>query len=179
LRELLAELAALHPDRDEYDAPNYNHDAPMFAFKELSRKIRGLLRGAVAPSFEKIDFARQADAYTATLTPDHFTKPNDYFLAIETKSDPRALIALVEDPDRFKVLASSYATRAIRGLKLKEERTPPLELPAKNTLFYFRILRQESGRMWDALKTERSAVIRLSGVEACDFSISLYMTIPS
>ena len=47
-RELLGELAALHPDRDQFEAAKYDHDNPAIALNELSMKIRGLLRGSVA-----------------------------------------------------------------------------------------------------------------------------------
>ena len=53
LRELLGELTALHPDRDVFDVPAYDHDNPYLTFGELSTKIRSLLRGTVAPSVHK------------------------------------------------------------------------------------------------------------------------------
>ena len=48
-RELLGELAALHPDRDEFASAAYDHDRPFVCFRELSVKIRSFLRGSVAP----------------------------------------------------------------------------------------------------------------------------------
>src|SRR4051812_30740477 len=40
LRELLAELSALRPERDLFEAPRYDHDNPAVAFADLSSKIR-------------------------------------------------------------------------------------------------------------------------------------------
>ena len=66
-RELLGELTALHPDRDVFDVPPYDHDNPYLVFAELSSKIRSLLRGAVAPMFMKVPFTKTAGLYTAVF----------------------------------------------------------------------------------------------------------------
>ena len=84
LRELLGELTALHPDRDVFDVPAYDHDNPYLIFAELSVKIRSLLGGAVAPSYMEVPFNRAPDWFTAVFEDKHFSQPNDYFLGIET-----------------------------------------------------------------------------------------------
>jgi len=114
---------------------------------------------------------------TATLLPEHFSRPNEYFLGIKTAEDPRALARLVENPDEFKLMPRSLATRAIRGVVLKEERFAPLELPAQTGLYYFRLMRQESSRSWQQIQAEGSAVVVWSGPET-DYEIHLYMTVP-
>jgi len=113
----------------------------------------------------------------ATLIDEHLTRPSDYFLGIRTKEDPRALARLVEDPDRFKLMPVSMAGRAIRGVVLKEERFPPLELPAQSGLYYFRLLRTES-RSWQQIQAEKAAVVRWTGNDAADYDVTLYMTLP-
>ncbi len=181
LRELLGELAALHPDRDEVEAAPYDHDNPLPVFKELSAKIRAQLRGAVAPSFLKVAFNEVSGLLTATFTPEHFAQPNAYFLGIRTKLDPIVLGRYVEDGDKFKLMPQSLATRAIRGIVLKEERHPPLELPAQTDLHYFRLDRAASERMWQQIQSEKLATIRWTGAEL-DWSgstFTLYMTVPS
>src|ERR1043166_9243081 len=125
LRELLGELTALHPDRDVFDVPAYNHDNPYLVFRELSSKIRSLLRGTVAPTFMRVPFTDMAGIRTAVFEDKHFTLPNDYFLGIETKEDPAVLARLVENPDEFKLMPRSMAARAVRGGMLKEERFVP------------------------------------------------------
>ena len=181
LRELLGELAALHPDKDEFEVAPYDHDNPLPVFKELSTKIRSYLRGAVAPSFLKLQFKEVSGILTAAFSPDHLTQPNAYFLGIRSKLDPIALGRYVEDGDKFKLMPQSLATRAIRGIALKEERHPPLELPAQSDLHYFRLDRAASERMWQQIQSEKSATIRWTGTEldwsGADFT--LYMTIPS
>ena len=181
LRELLGELAALHPDRDEFECATYDHDNLFPVFKELSVKIRSLLRGAVAPSFTKVAFLDVGGVFTATLTEEQLTQPNAYFLGVRTKLDPTALGRLVEDGDKFKLMPQSLATRAIRGIELKEERHPPLELPAQSDLHYFRLDRTASARMWQQIQAEKTAIVRWTAPELdlSDAGFTLYMTIPS
>jgi len=189
LRGLLGELAALHPDRDEFDSSPYRHDNQFLCFRELVHKIRSYLRGAVAPSFIKLPFKDVGGMLTANFSPEHFSQPNGYFLGIKTKLDARALAAYVETPedagtpDKFKLMALSLAARAIRGIVLKEERQAPLELPAATDLHYFRLDRTApaSARMWQQIQTEKAAVVRWTGAppwpDAPTFT--LYMTVPA
>src|SRR6266704_468004 len=181
LRELLGELAALHPDRDEFDCAPYDHENPFLCFKELSSKIRSHLRGAVAPSFLKLAFNEVNGALMAALSEEHFTQPNAYFLGIKTKLDPTLLGRYVEDGDKFKLMPLSRVTRAIRGIELKEERHPPLELPAASDLHYFRLDRAASARMWQQVQLEKSAAVRWTGSDL-DWSgtnFTLYMPVPN
>ena len=180
-RELLGELAALHPDRDEFEVALYDHDNPLPAFRELSAKIRSHLRGAVAPSYLKAAFSETGGVLIATLANEHFTQPNAYFLGIKTKLDPTVLGRYVEDGDKFKLMPQSLVTRAIRGIALKEERHPPLELPAQSDLHYFRIDRAASERMWQQIQTEKSAAVRWTGsdLDWSDATFTLFMTVSS
>ncbi len=180
LRDLLGELSALHPDRDTFEVADYDHDNPYLAFWELSDKIRTFLRGAVAPSYLKVPFKELDGKPVANLTEEHFTRPSAYFLAIKTRIDPVALAAYVVDADRFKLMPLSLADRAIRGIELKEERHPPLELPAASDLHYFRLEHSVSARIWQQVQTEKAAAIRWKSAEL-DWSgvdFTLYMTVP-
>jgi len=181
LRELLAELAALHPDRDEFEARPYQHENQFLCFSELSGKIRSFLRGAVAPSFLKLAFKDLNGVLTANFSEEHFSQPNAYFLGIRTKQDPTALARYVEDGDKFKLMPQSLAARAIRGIELKETRHPPLELPAAADLHYFLLERANSARMWQQIQSEKAAAIRWIGGELdwSDANFTLYMTVPA
>ena len=137
-----------------------------------------MLRGAVAPSFDKISFAKEDKIFVASLTDEQLVKPNEYFLGVTTKEDPRVLAKLVEDGDKFKLMAKSKIEGRIFGIKLVEERHPPLELPSQVSLHYFRLLRDESKRMWDLIIQEKELAIRWVGSEGSDFEIKLYMTVP-
>jgi type VI secretion system protein ImpJ len=71
------------------------------------------------------------------------------------------------------------ASRAIRGVLLKEERFVPLELPAKAGLHYFRLLRSNSARAWEQVQAEKAAVMRWPDEAASDFDANIYMTVPA
>ena len=178
LRGLLGELAALYPDRDQYEVSPYDHDSPLMCFSDICVKIRGLLRGTVAPSFIKVDLSREGKLMVAALSDEHLTRPNEYFLGVKTQMDPRELGRLVEDADKFKLMAKTLANQRIWGIRLAEERHPPLELPSQLGLHYFRLMRADSGRMWERIKQEKSLGVRWEGVEASDFEMALYMTVP-
>lgn len=179
LRQLLGELAALRPDRDQFEAGDYDHDNPLVAFSELCGKIRSLLRGVVAARFLQVPFAMDAKTkvLAAALTEEHLTVPNEYFLGVRTKEEARGVAALLEDADKFKVMPLSLAQQRVWGVKVLEERYPPLELPSQSGLHYFRLVRSESVRMWERITQEKNIALRWPGVETTDWNFTLYMTI--
>jgi type VI secretion system protein ImpJ len=178
LRELLGQLAALHPDRDQFDSADYDHDNLASCFPDLVQRIRALLRGSVQARFLSVPFANEGRMLTAALTDEHLNQPNDYFLGIKTRMDPVELAKLVEDGDKFKMMSRTKIPLRIFGIKLAEERHPPLEVPAQTGLYYFRLVRSESQRMWDAIKEEKSIAVRWPDMETSDFNMTLYMTVP-
>ncbi len=178
LRELLSELLALYPGSSDYDVMPYDHDNPAMCFRDLSDNIRKYLRGAVAPSYWKVDFKQDGPYLGAGFEDKHFNVPTDYLLGIRTKQDARGLAALVENRDEFKLMPKSMIERAYFGLPMKEERHPPLELPAAADLHYFRLNRTEGARHWDLMQREKAACIRWPEGETVDYQISLYMVVP-
>ncbi len=178
LRELLGELAALQPDRDQFDAPAYDHARPGVSFMDLLARIRGLLKGAVPPSFLKLGFARDGDTLSVQLEDTHLTTPTDYFLGVRTREDAQAVAKTVENADEFKLMAPSLLGRNIYGVKLSEERHPPLQLPAESGLHYFRLNRGESARMWERITQEKAMSIKWLGLEGSDYDVTLFMPIP-
>lgn len=180
-RELLGELTALHPDRDEFESSPYDHDNLFLCFSDVAGKIRPYLQNTVTQSFLKLPFKDHGGLLTANFSDEHFSQPNAYLLGIKTKVDPRELARYVEDGDRFKLMPVSLAMRAIRGIELKEERHPPLELDAENDLHYFRLERGNSARMWQQIQAEKAAIIRWTGRELdwTGATFTLYMTVPA
>jgi type VI secretion system protein ImpJ len=179
LRELQGELAALSPDRDPFEAPRYDHDNPGVVFEELDRRIRPLLRGDIQKKFLQVPFTRQDGVLAATLTDEHLTQPNGYFIGIRTKMDPTQLGKLVEDQDRFKLMPRSMIKLNIYGIKLVEERHPPMEMPSSIDLHYFRVDIGESKKMWERMTGEKAMAIRWPENENFEYQdVSLYMTVP-
>ncbi len=180
LRQLLAELAALRPDRDQFEVVEYDHDNPAIAFNELSTRIRALLKGVVRARFLKATFTmdQERKILVATLSDEALSLPNEYFLAIKTKQDPSELAKLVLDRDKFKLMPQSLASQRIFGVQLAQESYPPVELPAQVGLHYFRLMRGESTRLWERIKQEKAIAVRWPGIESSDFDVTLYMTVP-
>lgn len=185
LRSLLGELAALQPAKDPFRAPDYLHDEPLLVFSDLADRIRELLRGAVSANYLSIPFVfnKVNDLHFAELSDEHLSQPVDYFLAIRTKQDSREVASLVENEDSFKLIARSYVEdknnmALIRGVVLREERHAPLELPARAGQYYFRLMRGDSKRMWEAVRRDKQLALVWPGQEASDFECILYMTLP-
>jgi type VI secretion system ImpJ/VasE family protein len=181
LRELLGELAALSPAPDHFNVAPYDHDQPSVAFAELSKKVRHFLPPEDTGTVMKVDLAPAERMLTADLTDVHLTKPNEYYLAILTKQDPRALVELVEDADRFKMMSRRFVRANVWGVKLVEERNPPPQLPKPVGLTYFRLAPGDSPpstRMWEEIKKEKAVAVTWRGMEASDYRMALVMTVP-
>ncbi len=177
LRGLHAELAALHPEQNNADPMAYDHDDLARTFSDIDGRIRTVLRAGLGASFLRLEFASEEGGLAAQLTEEHVSRPVDYYLAVKSKNDPRGIIRLVEDPDQFKFMPRSMANRAVRGMLLKEERVPPLQLPAQVGLTYFRCLRDESKRIWQQMQMEKSIVVRWPEMGDGDMQVTLYMTV--
>jgi type VI secretion system protein ImpJ len=175
IRELLGELSALHPEKDIYECSPYDHDSPYACLNEIVSKVRLHLRGAVTPNFIKVDFVDSQGMLQANLTDSELSTPSDYFLGIETKGDPISLSRFVQNEDAFKLMPLSMANRAVRGILLKEERFPPLELPSQGGLYYYRLLRGDCAQVWSLVQSEKSMIVRWIGNEEADYKVSLYM----
>jgi type VI secretion system protein ImpJ len=179
LRQVQGELAALAPDRDPFEAPKFDHDAPGPVFQELDRRIRPLLRGDIQRKFLQTAFVKDQGLLVASLTDEQVSQPNGYYIGVRTKANPTVLGKLVEDQDRFKLMPKSMAKLHLFGVKLLEERHPPMELPSSIDLHYFRVDMGESKKMWDRIVAEKAMSLRWAEADDFEFQdISLYMTVP-
>jgi type VI secretion system ImpJ/VasE family protein len=182
LRELLGDLVALQPDRDELiDVPPYRHEDPGTSFFDLAERIRQLLVSVVRQTVLRVDFVEKDGLMVAVLTDDHFTRPNRYYLGVATTGDPTALSRLIEHPDNFKLMAKSQIARAIRGVRLAEERHPPADLPRQNGLFYYSLDRDaDRERAWGAIKQDPEKAVALKRPPGAfpDAKYTLYMIVP-
>lgn len=180
LREMLGELAALKPDADQFSMVKYDHDNPAIAFVELSTRIRALLKPAGLDTWGKAQFKREEGVLVAALGPEVLAKANEFYLGVKSGEDPRGLARLVEDADEFKLMARSMVHHRIRGVKLAEDRHPPLQLPSQVGLHFYRLERAESARMWDRIVGEKAMAIKYPGMESRTFDeVALYYTIPA
>lgn len=180
LRQFAAELAALRPDRDPYAVAEYDHENVYPVLKELCETIQSHLVGELPTKFLKAALSRDdtRQCWATTLDDSHFSQPNEYYLAIKTRMDPKALATLVENADKFKLMPPALIDKPVYGVKLSYEPYPPVELPAEIGLCYFKVIRTESARMWERIQQEQALALRWPGMEETDFKITLYMTIP-
>ena len=183
LRDVLAELVGLNPREDEmFEAMDYHHENLGPVMLDLCNRLRSQLVNVTRSTVLKVEFAERDGVLVAGLTEEHLTKPNEYFLGIQTNGDPTALSRLVEDPDQFKLMARSRVLRAVRGLRLLEQRQPGPELPRRPGLFYYRVDRasEQSVRAWADVVADPDrtlAIKRPAGVFA-DAHFTLFMAIP-
>jgi len=183
LRELLGELAALAPDRDPFDAPRYDHDDPGPVFAGLDQRIRALLKPVGSGRVKKIKFTPDgADFVLAEPMGEEDFGATGFFLGIKAKGDGRAMRALVESGEKFKVMPQSLRVSSvgyIYGVKVEEERDPPPLLPRPSGLHYFRLVPSESQRRWGDIKKEkRIALVCPEGERLESDEVVLYMTFP-
>lgn len=181
LRELLGELAALTPIPDRAETAAYDHHNPAVAFSEVSERVRRFLLPEDTGTVMKVDLVQGERMVSAELSDVHLTRPNEYYLAILSRQDPKELAKLVEDPDRFKVMSKQTVRQTVWGVKLSEERNPPAQLPKPAGLTYFRMIpgdNPHSARMWDFIKKEKAVAITWRGMETSDYRMAIFMTVP-
>ncbi len=113
LGRLLGELSALKPDAPADVAP-YDHLNPAVAFQELNNRIRPHLRPKGEVRVMEVPFVTvEGGTRVAAVRDEHLTLPNEYFLGVKSREDPRAVTTLVEDADRFKLTTRKLVGRGV------------------------------------------------------------------
>jgi type VI secretion system protein ImpJ len=181
LRELLGELLALFPQKTTFDCEPYNHDDPLRSFKELDQKIRDLIPVTKGIPPKTVVFGGAPGLMRASLEGEDFEKPIGYYLGVLTRADRSKLAIYLSDADKFKLMPRSNEQVAIRGLEIKEESFPPLDLPAQSNLHYFRLVLSSNPRRWDQIKQDRAMSLVWNNAEfdLTDAKFTLFMTMPA
>jgi type VI secretion system protein ImpJ len=161
LRELLGDLLALHPGREDAAAGDYDHDALWPCFEGLCTRIRPMLHELVEQTVIQVPFLPAGDMLRAPLEAAHLAAGISYYLGIKTRVEPTALAQYITDGDRFKLMPPSDALRAVRGVALKH--APFVSyLPTQADLHYFQLdpsARDDSAEMWGLVRDQKAAVI--------------------
>ncbi len=159
LRELLGELAALAPDRDQFEALPYDHDRPGPVFRDLDRRIRPLLGERAVGTFKEFKFS--ADGQYLTSEPIDaavLTSGTEFLLVIHSKMEPGELTQLVTNKERFKLgplrIARMGGTINVPGIKLERTYSVPPELPQPRGSNYFSLIPTAEPRMWEMAKQD-------------------------
>ena len=179
LRELLGELLALHPGEKSFETQPYNHLDPLPVFRELDRKIRSEITVSAPNQPLKVVFSGSPGLLRATLEAQHLDKPTGYYLGVKTRVDRTKLALYLTDAVKFKLMPSSSEQIQIRGVELKEQNYPPLELPAQNDLHYFSLVPASNPRRWEQVKQDKaiSLVWNQAEFDLSDANFTLYMTL--
>ncbi|PID40773.1 MAG: type VI secretion system baseplate subunit TssK [Proteobacteria bacterium] len=121
--------------------PPYNHQQLWWCFSSAQRLITHLLDEITAGPEYMITLLYDGTYYAADLQPAMFEGRNRYYLAIETESDPQALLQSIEQV--AKVSSREYLpiliARALPGIRLEYLQVPPQELPRRINTLYFQI----------------------------------------
>lgn len=180
LRFLLGQLSPLRPDRDLFDIPEYNHSDPLPVLAELSLRIRNLVFDAGLGSYLAVEFQESPTRgddlrMDAVLEDQHFIKGKQFYLAVDAEphGDTSRIVNLVMDVDAFKLLPPSAAGSRIRGLRIEEDRFPPLALPARPGRIYFKVDETSNSAAWSRIREERAISVVWSKGKAGDLSLTL------
>lgn len=182
LREFLAELAALHPERDPFDAPDFNHDDPLPAFSALVGKIRPLLDPDAVDVFT-VPFTRLDSILVADLRPEHFALPPEYeyYLGVRSERPVAEVIALVENREDFRLLPRKQGKLRLLGVTLEYSKTPPVGVPIAPDLHYFRLRTNENRDKWEQARSEGGLAVWINPQRGANMvlNLTLHMTIPA
>lgn len=183
LRSLLGELTALNPTTDAFACEEYDHDDLGATFADLERRIREQIRPPEKIYLE-LPLTKTNGIFSAELKGDHVTRPTAYYLGVESKEDPRAVISLVTDSSRFKLIAGSMAGPdapvMVRGIDLQHQPVTPAGLPPRGGLHYFQVNRTGTlnEQRWAKMVKEGKLAAVWSDAATSDFKLAIYMPLP-
>ncbi len=149
LAALLGELSSLNPERDElFSVPPYNHDNLALCFHELAELINPIVGGPPPTTVAYAEFAAHGQILATVLKDEHWKNPDRCYLSFTDAGSPDALGALVQDKDRFKLMARAEVVRPIRGVTLEPVWSAPSDLPTGPLYFKLDLSDPYSKQRW-------------------------------
>lgn len=158
---LLSELQSLDPFTHTAQCPKYNHDDVLPALKQVLNAIRSiLLQGGVSSALSFVFKKSELHSYLELpFEDDRITTSSNVFLALSYGGDLSERIKDIESGDKFRLLDKESFGDRIRGVKLVRLRYPPQYLPSLGGTVWFRLMTQESERMWSMIAEEKCMII--------------------
>ena len=155
LSAALAELAAIDERIEPIRLPDFRHEAPGPALLDLIDQVRPRLRGEEGDVLVlRVPFEPVMDALVATVPPQAAQASTArFFIAITSTSEPMGLSAFVQERDKFKVQSEETARFPTRGVALREDRSPPAQLPPVADTIYFQLDVARDARAEDSWRT--------------------------
>jgi type VI secretion system protein ImpJ len=121
--------------------PAYRHQDLWHCFSSAQSLVTQLLDEITAGPEYMMPLLFDGTYYATELPPAIFEGRNRFYLALETESDPQALLASVEQIAKFssREYLPILIARSLPGIKLTYLQTPPQELPRRANTLYFQI----------------------------------------
>ncbi len=179
LRELVAELSLLYPDKGSFDTQPYDHEALAFCFQDARERIKRLTESTIAQEYREARFGVVTATavrvvFHADLAPQDFSEPIEFFLGIQSPEPPATVQQLAMDQDRVKLLPKGRVELSVRGIRLEHEAFPPPFLRPARGLQFFRILKDRMEQFWKEMR--RDGTLALTGPAGVEkWTVTLYM----
>ena len=128
--------------------PVYRHQDLWRCFSSAQSLITQLLDEITAGPEYMMPLLFDGTYYATDLPPAIFEGRNRFYLALETESDPQAVLSSVEQIAKFssREYLPILIARSLPGIKLTYLQTPPQELPRRANTLYFQI--DHHGEPW-------------------------------
>ena len=162
LISLAGQLMTFSPDQDMRPAelPQYDHANGAECFSGLEARIARLLEIVMSSNFIRISLEKQSESQWVGRIPDNnLLIGAQFFFAVSGEIPERKIID--ELPHKVKIAGPddvhTLVAAALPGLPITFAARPPVGLPARAGLQYFRL--EKTGRLWDSvLRTNTLAV---------------------
>jgi len=128
--------------------PVYRHQDLWRCFSSAQSLITQLLDEITAGPEYMMPLLFDGTYYATDLPPAIFEGRNRFYLALETESEPQAVLSSVEQIAKFssREYLPILIARSLPGIKLTYLQTPPQELPRRANTLYFQI--DHHGEPW-------------------------------
>jgi type VI secretion system protein ImpJ len=149
LRQLIGELSTFSDRIDSLGKladgtellPGYDHCELGRCFFEAQRLIKELLSAIVVGEENVVHLTREENDFKGQIPAEALGQGTRYFLSISCSGDPQTIINSLINLAKVGGLEEmpTMITRALPGIPLEWESTPPPGLPERPDLFYFRL----------------------------------------
>ena len=128
--------------------PGYRHEDLWGCFSAAQILVTQLLDEITAGPEYMLPLLFDGTYYATDLPPTIFEGRNRFYLALETETDPQAILASVEQIAKFssREYLPILIARALPGITLTYLQAPPQELPRRANTLYFQI--DHHGEAW-------------------------------
>lgn len=154
LVSLAGQLTTFSPDEDlrPSDLPFYDHGNAAQCFGQLESKIGRLLEIVMSSNFIRVTLEKVSENQWVGRVPDNnLLIGAQFYLAVGGEIPERKVVD--ELPAKIKIGSPEdvpgLIAAALQGLPATFSARPPVGLPARAGLHYFRL--EKTGRLWDAI----------------------------